>query len=60
VVVLGEPGFYGRFGFQRASNFGITNEYGVDEPFMALELVPGALNDVKGLVRYGSEFAGLE
>jgi putative acetyltransferase len=60
VVVLGDPGFYGRFGFQPASRFGLSNEYGVDEPFMALELMPGALDEVEGLLRYGSEFAGLE
>ena len=37
-VVLGEPGYYGRFGFGRASERGICNEYGVDEPFMVAEL----------------------
>lgn len=38
VVVLGEPDYYRRFGFQKASELGPENEYGVDEPFMALAL----------------------
>lgn len=57
VVVLGEPEYYGRFGFARASNYGLDNEYGVDEAFMALELKPGSLPPEGGLVRYAPEFA---
>jgi putative acetyltransferase len=57
VVVLGEPEYYGRFGFARASNYGLDNEYGVDEAFMALELKPGSLPPAGGLVRYAPEFA---
>jgi putative acetyltransferase len=59
VVVLGEPAFYRRFGFATASRFGLHNEYGVDEPFMVLELRPGALNGLRGLVRYHAAFAEL-
>ena len=57
VVVLGEPEYYGRFGFARASNYGLDNEYGADEAFMALELQPGSLPAAGGLVRYAPEFA---
>lgn len=57
VVVLGEPEYYGRFGFERASSRGLDNEYGADEAFMALELRPGALPAGGGLVRYAPEFA---
>jgi putative acetyltransferase len=57
VVVLGEPEYYGRFGFARASNYGLDNEYGVDEAFMALELEAGSLPPAGGLVRYAPEFA---
>jgi putative acetyltransferase len=39
-VVLGEPGYYHRFGFRRARTEGLGNEYGVDEEFMVLELRP--------------------
>jgi putative acetyltransferase len=59
VVVLGEPGYYSRFGFQRASARGLTNEYGVDEPFLVLELEPGTLPAGGGLVKYAPEFAEL-
>jgi putative acetyltransferase len=57
VVVLGEPEYYGRFGFTRASTFGLDNEYGADEAFMVLELKAGALPPGGGLVRYAPEFA---
>jgi putative acetyltransferase len=57
IVVLGHPQFYPRFGFRPASMYGLRSEYSVpDEVFMALELVPGALNGRTGLVRYLSEF----
>jgi putative acetyltransferase len=57
VVVLGEPGYYARFGFRKASLFGVDNIYGVDAPFMILELQPGAVKP--GLANYGPEFAAL-
>ena len=56
-VVLGDPGYYRRFGFERASQFGMGNEWGVDEEFMAVELLPGGLPRDCGLVRYAPEFA---
>ena len=58
-VVLGAPGYYRRFGFRRALDDRLQNEYGVDEEFMALELRPGALGGVLGVVRYAPEFAAL-
>ena len=57
VVVLGEPEYYGRFGFERASGRGLENEYGVDEAFRVLELRTGELPADGGLVRYAPEFA---
>nr|AHG52947.1 hypothetical protein META_00021 [uncultured organism] len=56
VVLLGHPDYYPRFGFERASRFGLTNEYGADEAFMVLEMRPGSLPPGGGLVRYGPEF----
>ena len=56
VVVLGDPAFYSRFGFERASGRGLGNEYGADEHFMALELRKGALDGLRGMVKYGPEF----
>ena len=43
MVVLGHVAYYPRFGFRKASLFGLGNEYGVDEEFMVLELRPGTL-----------------
>lgn len=56
VVVLGDPGFYARFGFRRASDFGLADEYGGGIAFQAIEFEPGALPCGAGLVRYGQEF----
>lgn len=43
VVVLGEPAYYTRFGFVPATRFGLQNEYGAGDEFMALELQSGSL-----------------
>lgn len=59
VVVLGDPDFYGRFGFLPASEFGLEDEYGGGSAFQALELISGALPRRAGLVGYGPEFASL-
>ena len=56
VVVLGHPHYYPRFGFCPASVFGLGNEYGANEAFMALELEPGILNGIKALACYSPEF----
>lgn len=57
VVVLGEPEYYGRFGFRPAAEFGLSDEYGGGPSFQALELTAGALPRDAGLVRYAPEFA---
>lgn len=57
IVVVGHPTYYPRFGFTKGSAFGLSNEYGVDDPFMAIELVPGALKHRGGMVRYSETFA---
>lgn len=59
IVVLGDPAYYGRFGFQRAADRGIANEYGADHEFRVIELLPGSLPSAGGTARYGPEFAGL-
>lgn len=60
VVVVGHPGYYPRFGFLPARRWGLRMEMDVpDEAFMAIELTPGALRDVAGVVRYRPEFAGV-
>jgi len=55
--VLGEPAFYQRFGFIKASLHGILCAFNVpDEVFMVAELFPGALAGHSGLVKYRPEF----
>lgn len=60
VVVVGHPAYYPRFGFLPASRWGLKWEMDVpDEAFMALELCPGALAGIRGVVRYRPEFTGV-
>ncbi len=59
-VVLGDPAYYGRFGFKPASDFGLSDEYRGGAAFQAIELVDGGLPVGAGLVRYAPEFASLE
>jgi putative acetyltransferase len=54
-VVLGSPEYYSRFGFEKASNFDLQNEYGVDDEFMVIRFSEHDLP--RGLVRYAPEFA---
>jgi putative acetyltransferase len=58
IFVLGDPGYYGRFGFRS------DLAEGADVPwrgpaFMAIELVPGALEGFKGKLVYAAPFAAL-
>lgn len=55
--VLGHPEYYPRFGYKPADTWGIPPPYGAPpEAFMAIELVPGALDGVSGTVSYLPEF----
>jgi len=56
VVVLGDPDYYGRFGFVAASRWRLRDEFGGGDAFMALELLPGRIPTGGGLVRYAPEF----
>jgi putative acetyltransferase len=56
VVVLGDPDYYSRFGFRRASEWGLGNEYGVDKEFTMVPLRDDALDSVHGVVTYQPEF----
>ena len=60
VVVLGEPRYYSRFGFQPAGPFGLANEYTEGDEFQVRELSAGCLAGLSGLVVYGEEFRGDE
>jgi putative acetyltransferase len=59
-VVLGHPTYYPRFGFVLSVKFGITCEYDVGpEVFMVLELQPGYLEEIEGVIRYHAAFSGV-
>jgi putative acetyltransferase len=51
VFVVGDPSYYGRFGFVPSVQFGIVNTSGIGEAYvMALPLAPGGLRDAAGVV----------
>lgn len=58
VVVVGHPGYYPRFGFERASARGLSSQWpGVDDAaFMVRVLDPPAMTGVSGVARYREEF----
>ena len=55
VIVVGHPAYYPRFGFSAALARPLDSPFPGDA-FMALELVPGALANVRGRVRYNKAF----
>jgi len=55
VIVLGDPGYYGRFGFSAELARKLAGPL-KSEGFMALELVGGALDGLVGSVRYPAAF----
>ncbi|MEF9951583.1 MAG: N-acetyltransferase [Clostridium sp.] len=57
IILLGHPEYYPRFGFERASKYGISPVFEVpDECFMVLELKENSLKDISGKVIYSKEF----
>jgi putative acetyltransferase len=53
VIVVGHPGYYPRFGFVPAKPLGILPPFEVpSEAFLVLELEPGALLGIRGVVKY--------
>jgi len=56
VVVLGHPHFYPRFGFSPKLASHLESQFSGGDSFMAVELVPGALDGVAGRVRYAPPF----
>jgi len=57
-LVLGHPGYYPRAGFEPAYPYGIMPPYEVDpqDAWMAMALIPGALELVRGAVTMSSVF----
>lgn len=57
VIVLGHPSYYPRFGFSAEKARYLTCPFGdCGEAWMALELIPGALQGVQGKVVYPTAF----
>lgn len=57
IIVLGHKEYYPKFGFQRASRWGIKCPFEVpDDVFMAIELTEKALEGKAGTVEYPDEF----
>jgi putative acetyltransferase len=54
-IVLGHPAYYTRFGFSTDKARSLASPF-PPESFMALELVPGALDEIRGTVRYPAAF----
>jgi putative acetyltransferase len=60
VFVVGDPGYYSRFGFVLAAPLGFRYESeAFDSAFQVLELAPGCLARCRGWVRYHDAFTGL-
>ena len=57
ISILGDPAYYGRFGYQAAANFNITAPFEVPaENFMCHELEPHALTHYHGKLHYDAAF----
>jgi putative acetyltransferase len=61
VVVIGHPAYYPRFGFTRASEYGIRAAWdGIpDDAVMLLLIDPAAASRLAGIARYRPEFDGV-
>ncbi len=58
IIVIGQPEYYARFGFEWAGRFGISSEWDVpDEAFMILMLDRKAMNGITGVAGYREEWA---
>jgi putative acetyltransferase len=58
VILVGHPDYYPRFGFSPAKEKGLKLPFDApDEAFMVFEIVPHALEGIKGMVVYPPEFA---
>lgn len=57
IVVLGHENYYPKFGFEKASKYGVEAPFEVpDEAYMILELLQGGLNGISGIVEYSKAF----
>jgi putative acetyltransferase len=59
VVVIGDPPYYTRFGFEPAAKHGLRSQYPAGDAFMVFKLEAGALPPPGTLIRYAPEFSAL-
>jgi putative acetyltransferase len=53
VIIVGYPAYYERFGFRRASGWGLRLPFDApDDAFLAIELKPKSLEAVRGVVQF--------
>ncbi len=53
VVLVGNPAFYGRFGFKCSADFGIENANGIPDKYVqSCELVSGSLKSAEGRILF--------
>lgn len=57
IVLVGHPGYYPRFDYQKASDYGIHVSFPApDEAVMVHELVPDALDEYVGTIHFAEAF----
>lgn len=57
VSILGDPNYYSKFGYIRASEFEISPSYEVpDEAFRIKPLFPNSLDSARGILKYSKAF----
>jgi putative acetyltransferase len=59
VVVIGDPPYYTRFGFEPATKYGLRSEFDAGDAFLVFKLESGALPPPGALVKYAPEFSDL-
>jgi putative acetyltransferase len=59
IVVIGHPGYYPKFGFEKGSKYGFRSEYDEvpDDAFMLLVFQPEAIQGIRGTIKIRPEFA---
>lgn len=58
-IVLGDPLFYGRFGFEPSIRYGIESPFPVPEDFFMVKLLNSEQNTLRGKVVYPPAFSGV-
>ena len=57
VALLGDPGYYGRFGFEPAADFGLRFPFDAPERYcLALPLSPAFGRCARGVVKFSDAF----